>query len=88
MYYTNKHKKYYNNSKYNKKSKKHLVKNKKSKKGSRKYNKTKKQIGGFESMSLTSNPLIWTFQDMGNYLMNTLSGVTVPLSSNPTSQLI
>lgn len=75
-------------SKHNRKTKKHLVKNKKSKKNSKKYSKTKKQIGGFESMTLTSNPISWTLQDIGSYLMNTLAGTTVPLGSNPTNQLI
>ena len=71
-------------SKHNRKTKKHLVKNKKSKK----YSKTKKQIGGFESMTLTSNPISWTLQDIGSYFMNTLNGTTVPLGSNPTNQPI
>lgn len=94
MYYTNRDKKHNMKSKYNKNSKKHLVKNKKIrktrriKKKSKRYNKSKKQSGGYESMSLTSNPISWTLQDIGNNLMNTLNGTTVPLGSNPTNQPI
>ena len=84
MHYTNRHKKHHMKSKHNRKTKKHLVKNKKSKKNSKKYSKSKKQNGG---MIFTSNPM-WTLQDIGSYLMNTLNGSTVPLGSNPTNQLI
>ena len=91
MYYTKKYRKYNIKSKYNKNSKKHLVKNKKIrktrriKKKSKKYNKSKKQSGGYGSMSLTNNPLTWTFLDAGNNLINTLNGTPIPANSNPTS---
>lgn len=86
MHCTNKHRKRHMKRRHNKKTKKHLVKNKKTRKGSRKYSKSKskKQSGGYESMSLTSNPLTWTVEDVGNYLMSTLNGAPVPVNSNPT----
>ena len=66
-------------SKYNK-TKKYLAKKNRTKK-----NRTKSQHGGYESMSLTNNPLVWTIQGIGNSLINTLNGTTIPPTSSPTN---
>ena len=82
MRFNNKSKKHY--SKYNK-TKKYLAKKNRSKKNRSKKNRIKRQQGGYDSMTLTNNPLIWTIQDAGNFLINTLNGTTNPPTSSPTN---
>jgi hypothetical protein len=75
------HKKVHNYAKKSKKNK-HLAKSKSRRKKT--YNKSRKQKGGLSFNSLVNNQFVWSIQDVGNNFLHTLSGTTIPASSNPT----